>query len=373
MKLGINGWRILGHHTGVGRYLYNILRHWTPENVDGRFSELTLYTHLPYPTAEKPLPPTIHNRVLGPAWRMLIWENLRLGPAAADDLTYHPSFSIPLWRRGQSVVVIHEVIHELYPQLFPASVRLFYKHLYRWSARQSTLVISGSEASKQDIIRQMKLPPDKIRVVPMAAADFFHRPPEQSVLDAVRTKYLDAQTPFFLFVGKLSGRRSLPLLLGGFAEFKKQSRLPHKLVVVGLNIHKVNVAQMIEELGISGEVIYPGFISDDDLNGLYHQATGLISPALYEPICLPVMEAQAAGTPVICSDSPGMREATGGHALLLPKPEVAEMAKALTQLAQDDDLCRRLSQNGRQYAQQFSWERTSKETLNVLAEAIKYM
>jgi glycosyltransferase involved in cell wall biosynthesis len=68
-----------------------------------------------------------------------------------------------------------------------------------------------------------------------------------------------------------------------------------------------------------------------------------------------------------------MREATGGHALLLPKPEVAEMAKALTQLAQDDDLCRRLSQNGRQYAQQFSWERTSKETLNVLAEAIKYM
>lgn len=372
MRLGVNGWRILGHHTGVGRYLYNILRYWTPENVDGRFSELTLYTPLPYPMAEKPLPPEIHNRVLRPAWRMLIWENLRLGPTAGDDLTYHPSFSIPLWRRGRSVVVIHEVIHELYPHLFPASVRLFYKHLYRWSARHATLIISGSEASKQDVARQMKISPDKIRVVPMAAADFFHCQPEAAVLAAVRSKYLDPETPFFLFVGKLSGRRSLPLLLGGFAAFKKQTGLPHKLVVVGLNIHKVNVAQLIEELGISGEVIYPGFISDEDLNALYHLATGLISPALYEPICLPVMEAQAAGAPVICSDSPGMREATGGQAMLLPKPEVEEMAKAITRLAQDEELCRRLSQDGREHARQFSWERSSKETLNVLAEALNH-
>lgn len=371
MKLGINGWRMVGTRTGVGRYLFNIVRHWTPDVVGNRFQAIRFYTHRPLDNAQSPLPPNIQQRVMGPPWRMLLWENLRLGPTATEDVFYHPSFSIPLIRRGKSVVVIHEVVHEMHPQLFPPSVRLFYRHLYRWSARQATLVISGSEASKQDVARYMGIPAGKIHVVPMAPAEFFRQRPEPAILDQVQRDYLDPQTPYFLFVGKLSGRRSIPLLLGGFARFKQETGLPHKLVVVGLNTRKLDVAQMLDNLGISGEVIYPGFVSDEVLNALYHGAQALISPAIYEPICLPVMEAQAAGTPVVCSDSAGMREATGGHAMLLPRPDVAEMAAALTQLAGDAALRRHLAECGLAHSQQFSWQRTATLTLDVLAQAVQ--
>src|SRR5690606_25278275 len=102
---------------------------------------------------------------------------------------------------------------------------------------------------------------------------------------------------------------------------------------------------------------------------LYHGAQALISPAIYEPVCLPVMEAQAAGTPVVCSDSAGMREATGSHALLLPRPEPAEMAAALSQLARDEALRRDIATRALAYSQQFSWQRTAGMTLDVLAKA----
>lgn len=369
MKLGINGWRMVGTRTGVGRYLFNIVRHWTPDLVGKCFQAIHLYTHRPLDQAQNPLPANIKQRVIGPPWRMLLWENLRLGPTATEDVSYHPSFSIPLIRRGKSVVVTHEVVHEMYPELFPRSVRLFYRHLYRWSARHATLVISGSEASKQDVMRYVGIPAEKIHVVPMAPAEFFRQRPEAAVLDKVQRTYLDPQTPYFLFVGKLSGRRSIPLLLGGFARFKQVTGLPHKLIVVGLNIHNLDVAQMLDELGIRGEVIYPGFVSDEVLNALYHGAQALISPAIYEPVCLPVMEAQATGTPVVCSDSAGMREATGGHAMLLPRPEVAEMAAALAQLARDEALRRDIAARALAHSQHFSWRRTAEMTLDVLAKA----
>lgn len=369
MRLGINGWRMAETHTGVGRYLYNIIRCWTPARVADRFQEITLYTHRPLAGMSDALPASIRQRVIGPPWRMLIWENLRLGPAAADEVLYHPSFSIPLIRRGRSVVVIHEVVHEMYPQLFPLSVRLFYRRLYRWSARHATLVISGTEAARQDVARHLALRLEKIRVVPMAPAERFRNPPDADAAAALRARYLDAETPYFLFVGKLSGRRSLPILLAGFAAFKQQSRVAHKLLLVGLNPHQVDVSRQIAEAGLKGEAMYLGYVSDVELNALYHGAIALVSPAVYEPVSLPVMEAQAAGIPVICTDSAGMRETTGGYAVLLPRLGSEELATAMLRLANEPELRRELGALAKANSTRFSWERSAELTLDVLHEA----
>lgn len=369
MKLGINGWRMVGAHTGVGRYVYNIVRQWTPTQINNRFSNVTLYTHKPLDSKKKPLPHNIKQHIIPPAWRMLVWENLRLGPRVKDDVVYHPSFSIPLWRRGRSVVVLHEIVHELYPHLFPRSVQLFYRYLYRWSAKKATLIICGAEASKQDIAHHLDIPLDKIRVIHMAPAGFFREPIQATAVETNRNTYVGHQTPYFLFVGKLSGRRSIPLLLEGFAAFKKQTHLPHKLVVVGFNIHNLDISRMLAELNITDDVIYPGYVSDDVLRLLYKGAIALISPTLYEPISLPVMEAQAVGTAVIATDSGGMRETTGGHAHLIKEPTVNKMASAMTELAQNPTLRDDLVQKGLAYSQQFSWQRTAQLTLDVLEEA----
>jgi glycosyltransferase involved in cell wall biosynthesis len=369
MRLGINGWRMAETHTGVGRYLSNIVRCWTPDRVADRFQEINLYTHRPIAGMVESFPASIRQRVLSPPWRMLIWENLRLGPSAADEVLYHPSFSIPLIRRGKSVVVIHEVVHEMYPRLFPFSARLFYRRLYRWSGRHATLVISGTEGARQDVADRLALPLEKIRVVPMAPAEQFRNPPDADMAVAVRAKHLDPETPYFLFVGKLSGRRSLPILLAGFAAFKQQTRMTHKLLLVGLNPHQVDLNRLIAKAGMAGEAIYLGYVSDVELNVLYHGATALVSPAVYEPVSLPVMEAQAAGTPVICTDSTGMRETTGRFALLLPRLDSEELATAMLRLADDPELRRELGELGKAFSARFSWERSAELTLDVLHEA----
>jgi glycosyltransferase involved in cell wall biosynthesis len=138
--------------------------------------------------------------------------------------------------------------------------------------------------------------------------------------------------------------------------------------MVGLNIHKIGVSQMMEDWGITEEVIYPGFVSDSELNALYYGALGLISPSIYETVCLPVMEAQAVGKVVICPDTPGMREVTGGHALLLPESTVPQMSKAISRLATEAEERERMAREAKDFASRFTWQRSAKETLDALIE-----
>ncbi|MGH9967695.1 MAG: glycosyltransferase family 4 protein [Pyrinomonadaceae bacterium] len=301
---------------------------------------------------------------------MLVWENLRLGPVADDDVVFHPSFSRPFAARGKTVVSLHEASYFLYPELFPKSVPLFYNRLYAWSGRHATLVVVGSEDSKKDIARYCRIPLSRIRVAYMAPAEFFKPVKKDPQIEAVRERFIgSANTPFFLTVGKMSGRRDFPRLLDAFAEFKRRSSLPHKLLMVGLNIHNVDIAGLIEKLGIKDDVLSPGYITDEELNLIYNAAEAFISPSVYETICLPVMEAQAAGLPVICIDTPGMRETTADAALLISKLEVDELVEAMSRMAEDAALRRELVETGLVSSKRFSWQKCAADVLAILTEA----
>src|SRR5262245_32214390 len=115
MNLGINGWRIHGQRTGVGRYLLNVVRHWTPE-VLSDFSRTTFYVPRPLDRQDVPLPENIGVRVLPSALPMLVWENLCLAPVADDDVLFCPSYTRPLGARRKTVVVTHDAVQMIYPE-----------------------------------------------------------------------------------------------------------------------------------------------------------------------------------------------------------------------------------------------------------------
>ena len=100
-------------------------------------------------------------------------------------------------------------------------------------------------------------------------------------------------------------------------------------------------------------------------------AEAFVLPYSYEALSLPTLEAQAIGTPVITVDTPGLREMTGGKALLMPAAELGAIRDSLARLASDEALRKRLSEEGLAFARQFSWRRTSRETLAVLEEAAR--
>lgn len=371
MRLGVNGWRMQGKRTGVGRYLENLVTRWSSELVAGRFDEINFYT--PTPLQNGILPDAVRERVLGPSWRMLIWENLRFGPVASEDVLFCPSYSRPFVARGRVVVTTHDATLKLFPELAGGlAQRAIYNPLYGWSARAADLVITSTEAATDDIARAWNVPREKMRVVNLAIADIF-KPirDDDPRLAEIAPRFLDARVPYFLFVGKMSGRRNLPLLMKAFAEFKRSAGLPHKLLVVGLKLERLGIDALLAELGIADDVRQSGYVSDEDLNLIYNAAQGFIMPSTYETLSFPVMESQAVGTPVITVDTAGSREVTGGAALFIPKMEIAELVGAMTKLASDEALRRELSDKGLKNARRYSWDRCAAETLAVLEEAAR--
>jgi glycosyltransferase involved in cell wall biosynthesis len=373
MTLGINGWRIHGQRTGVGRYLLNIVRHWDTELVRGRFGRIVFYSPRQVDRAEVPLPANLRERVAGPDCRMLLWENLRFGPLASEDVLFCPSFSRPLVARGRTVVVTFEATLKLYPEYFPRTS--WYKSprayltLYEWSARNATLVITGSEQAKRDIVQAYGVPAEKIRVVPLAPLESFQPMPGDPRLPAIRQRYLGADSPFFLFVGKMTPRRNVPRLMEAFALLKRRDSLPHKLLVVGKHMTGFPIHEHARQLGIAGDFAHAEYVSDGDLALLYNAASVFVLPYSYEALSLTAMEAQAAGLPVITMDTPGLREVTGGIAIYIGSVEAEEIAAAMRTMAGDESLRQDLSSRGRTFAAQFSWRRSADETLSVLEEA----
>jgi len=375
MRLGINGWRIHGHRTGVGRYLLNTVKCWTPEFTRGTFDEFRFYSHLALDRARIPVPDYMEHRRLGPAMRMLLWENLRLGPAADDDVLFCPSFSRPRVTRAKTVVTVYEATLALYPQYFPRNHFFarpeIYVPIYRWSARNATLVLTTTQAAKNDVMKAYGVPEERIRMAPLAPAPEFVPIRDQAALRAIREKYFAADVPYFLFVGKLTPRRNVPMLMEAFARIKNKYRLPHKLLVAGINTTGIDLTAHAKSLGITEHFLHTGYVPNEDLLLLYNASDCFVLPYSYEALSLTTMEAQAVGVPVITTDVPGLRETTGGHALLLPAAEVEPLAEAMLRMAQDRELHRRLCEAGPEFMKQFTWERTARATLDVLWEAAK--
>ncbi|MEO8217557.1 MAG: glycosyltransferase family 1 protein [Acidobacteriota bacterium] len=369
LTLGINGWRMHGLRTGVARYLSNIVSRWDREHT-ADFRRIRFYTGRPLDRSAIELPANIEPVLLRSRLPMIPWENLHLARQSDDDVLFAPSHSIPLWTGGKTVVAIHDALLHLHPERFPWTARQFHDRLYGWSGRHATLVITDSNAAAADIARSYGVPGERIRVVYLAADEVFRRSEARAFDMEGARRHVGSNDPYFLFVGKMSGRRDIPTLFEGFAEFiKRRSPPQHRLVLAGSNSHGLELNLLAQRAGIAERVVFVERPGDADLGGLYAGAVALISPSVYETVCLPVLEAQAAGTPVICIDSAGMREIAGDGAIYLPHMETDEIAAAMEALAASGDLTKELASNGLRSSARFSWDRCAKETLDVMREA----
>lgn len=369
LTLGVSAWRLHGQRTGIARYLLSIIERLTPELVQERFSSITVYAPRPLAPAGIQLPLGVTERVLSSRLPLLPWENFRLGPAAADDIVFYPAYSRPLLARGAIVVTTHDATMKIVPEMFDRRARLMYAPLYGWSARAATLVITTSEAAKRDISSAWDIDPEKIRVTPLAAAAVFSRLPDSVDRAALRAGMFGDDFPYFLIVGKISGRRNVPELLRGFLSFKRQTGAPHRLMIAGPDYAIDVVRRMSAEMGVGADVMTRANASDDELSVIYNCAEAFVTPSVYENGSLPVFESQATGTPVISVDTPGTREITGGAALLIPRLDADSLATAMSTIASDPALRQDLSIRGLANSRQYSWERCARETLAVCREA----
>lgn len=368
LRLGVNGWR-LRTKTGVARVVNNVLRHWTQDLAGNLFEQITVYSPVPL-DADLPLPSWIKREVVGPDLPMLAWENSVLPAVCRDTVLLCPSYTRPLFTRTKTVSLIYEATQKLCPEYYPARARFINTPLHGWSARHSTRVITNTEQARIDIETAYGAPPERMRVVPLAPASVFRPDYPASQLEDIRNRYSGGDAPFFLYVGKLTARRNVPNIVEALSIMRASGAYPHKLVIVGLNTTNIDIAGLARDLGIADEVHYHPYVPDEDLAPLYSAAEAFVLPYSYESAAsLTLLEAQAAGTPVITAATVGLRQAANDAALFVGDVDPPRLAAAMTAIADDPLLCADLVARGKLNAAAFTWERCSRDVIQICAEA----
>jgi len=251
-------------------------------------------------------------------------------------------------RRARLTATIYDLTTRLMPQLHTeANVqaeRTFTENILSRAAG----LIAISENTRQDAIRLLGLPPEKIETIyPGIAAEYFDARP------------LARDKPYALYVGTIEPRKNLDVLLDAWRDLNPALRREFDLVIAG----PAGWASHATLARVRAETTYLGYVPEADLPGLIAGAAVFAYPSLYEGFGFPPAQAMAAGTPVVTSNSSCLPEVTGGAALLADAQSPAEVGAGITRLLESETLRAELSARGRQRARDFRWENCAARSL----------
>jgi glycosyltransferase involved in cell wall biosynthesis len=282
----------------------------------------------------------------------------------------HMTYNAPFWSHSSAQVVsVHDLAYKLYPHYYSSRVRLLLSTLVPLSIRRAERVIVISEQTKQNVIREYGISPDKIVLTPLAAAPEFRVQADPAELRRVLACY-GIQAPYVLAVGNLEPRKNLVRIIRAFASLLDNGLPPHQLVIAGKAHWQGSVVgQEIERLGLGNQAILTGYVSTDDLVSLYNAARLFCYPSLHEGFGLPILEAMSCGAPVITSNTSSMPEVAGAAAWLVDPCSEQDLATAMERILTDEAQRRELREKGLRRAADFSWAYTAQLTLQAYQDA----
>ena len=286
------------------------------------------------------------------------------------DLVHATDHLIPKLGRIPVVATIMDAIPLSHPEWAASSFRSLKNILWRRSAQWASHVITISHYSKQEIETHFGLPGNRISVIPLGVDARWFRPLETETIQAVLQRY-GLPKRFFLFVGTLQPRKNVGRVIAAHQAMPLAIRNEMPLVIVGrAGWHCDDVVSAMEAGTYGSSVRWLKYLPGDELLAVMKAAVALVFPSLCEGFGLPVLEAFAAGVPVVTSSSTSLPEVAGDAALLVDPLDVSSIAQAMSQLAERDDLAEGLRKRGYVRAQAHTWERTAAMTLDVYRQVV---
>jgi glycosyltransferase involved in cell wall biosynthesis len=304
----------------------------------------------------------------------LAWEQIVLPAqlrALRIDVLHSPHHTTPMVVAGcRRVVTFHDLTFFILPERYPRS-RLVYFRSVSWAAAwAAAMLICPSQTVREDIVRILHTPPEKVRPIAEAAAPAFRPIDDPAVLDRLRYGHM-LPDRFILSVGSLEPGKNRATLLKAFAELRRRG-VEQNLVVAGQRAWKYGADfRLAEDLGLKGHVVFTGYVMPEEMPALYNAADLFVFPSLYEGFGLPVLEAMACGVPVVASNVSSIPEVAGDAALLVDPRDDAALCDAMERILKDSGLQATLRQRGVERAATFSWEKAARETIAVYEEAFK--
>ena len=290
------------------------------------------------------------------------------------DVTHFFNYIVPPKVNTATVVTVHDMVYRSYPETMnKRTLALLNKSLEK-SMERATLIVTDSEFSKFEIIKYFPKFKDKIRVV-YCGVDFsrFKKIEDKNVIQKVSEKY-EINSKYFLYLGTLEPRKNLVRLIDAYAELKRRyagEDIPKMVLAGGKGWLYDKIFEETEKQGLKDNVIFTGYVDDEDICPLISGAEAFVFPSVYEGFGLPPLEAMTCGVPVVVSDAASLPEVVGDCGVIVKSDSVDSIADGLEKIYTNPELRKELAQKGMERAKGFTWDKSAKQLHNVYVEADK--
>lgn len=368
MILGIDASRAtIGQRTGTEAYAYFLIRALIPRAA-ANGDRIRLYFNQP---PEKGWFPENDQIELVIIPRRRVWTHTRLRQELADrppDVFFTPAHVIPLGYRGLSLATVHDLGYEYFPEAHPRRQLAYLRWSTRHNARAARTVIADSNATRDDLVRLYSVDPAKIAVVYPGIDPELRRIQDPEPIEAACAGH-GIGLPYLLHLGTLQPRKNLVRLVEAYAAAGLHEQ-GYALVLAGKTgwlAQPILAAIDRQPPAVRDRIHLTGYIGETEKNLLLSGATALVFPSLYEGFGLPVLEAQACGTPVICANTSSLPEVAGEGALLVNPLDAGAWAEALRRVVADGALQAALVERGQANLGRFDWDKTAAGVMALLS------
>lgn len=295
----------------------------------------------------------------------------RILKAQKFDLVHFANFNHPILYRRPFVVTVHDIIMHLYPGSFQRDSFVHRQGYLRTfsDCQRAKAIMVPSTSTKTDLVEKLHFPAGKIVVTPEGGEPKFMPQPTAKIAET--KKRLGLPERYLLFVSRWERYKGLPVLLD--AHDQLSAKYPDLgLVICGKpDAQNPDVSALVEAAKQKNRnVVTPGFVSDEDLVTLYSGAAVYVHPSWYEGFGIMILEAMAAGAPVVTSNVSSLPEVVGDAGLLVDPHSVFDLAQAIEKLLTDPKLADRFRANGFERVRNYSWAKMAEQTLEIYNDVL---
>lgn len=350
-----------GYLGGTVRYAHELLRHLVRND---RYRWIIYVQTGAFPVSDADLGKVQRKefRVRGGlAGRVFIEQAVLPSVAERDgvDLLFSPGFVSPLWGRFRKVVTVHDLYYRRFPEFVRFWQRMYWRLFLPASLRAVDAVIADSDSTKADLAAAFPWVARKVRRIHLGA-DALQVPDGGSVGE---------EAPFCLVIGNITPNKNIETTVRAFSRLQADN-MPCRLLVAGSDLFGL-MAQALQRVQTRPTIELLKHVTDDTMAELCARATCLIQASYHEGFGLPVVEAMAAGCPVVASDIPVLREIGGDAAIYFPVDSAVALAGAVTRLLTEEGLRARLVAAGKENAARFRWSNTAADTAAVFEAVLQ--
>lgn len=274
------------------------------------------------------------------------------------DIFVSPDAYLSLKSKFLDLIVIHDLNFEHFPEYMPWINRKYYRYFTPKFAHKAKRIATVSQFSKEDIVKQYNIDPEKVDVLYNGSNSLF-RPLSNSEKQSVMDQYSDGNR-YFVFVGAFNPRKNLQNIFTAFDKFKSENDSDIKFVAVGEKMYwSDEIKTSFQQMKHKKDVIFTGRLGAEELSKIVGSAIALVYTSIFEGFGIPIIEAFSAEVPVITSNVTSMPEIAGDAALLVNPNSISEITDAMKKISSEIELAVTLINKGRIRKEEFTWDKTS--------------